>query len=142
MDKREEMKRWIAIVVQNAANESSKQIHNDIETFLGVSNQLAGVLSARCETLRRKIRPHSAPPVRPSSNAPAPQKPEYKQSDAEGKMASSKTMGRAQERSQGRLGGSEGADQVQKSQDQQKREPQAQPRSGSSYVPNGTLKSQ
>jgi len=50
MDAREELKRWIALIVQNAAQEDSKLVKSDIDVFLGVAAQLAGVLSSRYET--------------------------------------------------------------------------------------------
>ncbi len=62
MDAREELKRWIALVVQNAAKEDSSQVKSDIDLFLGVSGQLAGVLSSRNETFARKSRPNRSKP--------------------------------------------------------------------------------
>lgn len=125
MDRREEMKRWISVVVQNAANESSKQIHSDIETFLGVSNQLAGVLSARSETLRRKIRQPTKCASKPTQAAP--HRAQDKRMEAESERDSSKTGDRAQERSQGRLGGSEGAGQTHQLAQPQSKTQQTQP---------------
>jgi len=70
MDAREELKRLVATVVQNAAQEDSKLVKADIDLFLGVAAQLAGVLSSRYETLAKKYRPN-----RPKPPKLAPAKP-------------------------------------------------------------------
>lgn len=68
MDHREEMQSWIATVVQNAAEENSGQIRDDINLFVSASGQLASILAARCEALARKSRPRDS---KPPKSAPA-----------------------------------------------------------------------
>ena len=68
MNAREKLKRLMAVVVQNASEEDSKLVKGDIDMFLGVSAQLAGILSSRCEALARK-RPQNRP--KPPKLAPA-----------------------------------------------------------------------
>ena len=85
MDEREELKRWIATVVQNAANEDSKLVKSDIDLFLGASGQLVGILSSRYETLARKYRPN-----RPKPPKLAPAKPQQQHSNRESSADSSK----------------------------------------------------
>jgi hypothetical protein len=70
MDAREEMKRWIATIIQNATQEDSSQVKADIDLFLGASSQLAGTLSGRYETLAKRYRPNrpkppKLPPAKP-----------------------------------------------------------------------------
>ena len=62
MDAREEMKRWIATIIQNATQEDSGQVKADIDLFLSASAQLAGILSSRYEALAKKYRPKSPKP--------------------------------------------------------------------------------
>lgn len=45
MDAREELKRWIAMVVQMSAEEESKVIKQDIDLFLAVAGELSGKLA-------------------------------------------------------------------------------------------------
>ena len=123
MDEREELKRWIATVVQNAANEDSKLVKADIDLFLGVAGQLAGVLSSRYETLAKKYRPNRSKPPKlapakplqqhssPKSSADTP-KPKM---DAQGAQNRPDRMSRIQ---QGIQQGVQKAQQAPKSQQQ------------------------
>ena len=87
MDQREEMKRWISVILQNASQEDAALVKKDIDMFLGVSSQLAGILSSRVETLHRQVR--TAP------RAPQPQQlepPSPDQTKSKPKQSSSSTM--------------------------------------------------
>ena len=86
MDAREEMKRWIATIVQNAANEDSKLVKADIDLFLGASGQLVGILSSRYETLAKKYRPNRPKPPKLAPAKPL-QPPESLQSSADTQKA-------------------------------------------------------
>ena len=86
MDQREEMKRWISVILQNASQEDAALVKKDIDMFLGVSSQLAGILSSRLETLHRQQR--TAP------RAPQPQQlkfPSPDQTKSKPKQSSSST---------------------------------------------------
>ena len=85
MDEREELKRWIATVVQNAANEDSKLVKADINLLLSASAQLVGILSSRYETLAKKYRPN-----RPKPPKLAPAKPVQQDSSRKSSADSSK----------------------------------------------------
>ena len=73
MDAREELKRWIATVVQMSAEEESKVIKQDIDLFLSVAGELSGKLADRNASLAKQIRPRSKASV-PKPSKPAPQK--------------------------------------------------------------------
>ena len=69
MNAREELKRWIAMVVQLSAEEESKVVKQDIDLFLSVAGELSGKLAERNTALAKQIRPRS------SASAPKPRKP-------------------------------------------------------------------
>lgn len=73
MDAREELKRWIATVVQMSAEEESKVIKQDIDLFLAVAGELSGKLADRNVALAKPIRPRSSASA--SASAPKPSKP-------------------------------------------------------------------
>lgn len=68
MDEREEMKRLVAIVIQNAAQEDSKLLRADVDLFLSAGQQLVGIMSSRYDTLAKKRRPNRP---KPPKSAPA-----------------------------------------------------------------------
>ncbi len=70
MDAREELKRWIAMVVQLSSEEESKTIKQDIDLFLSVAGELSGKLAARNTALAKQCRSSST--AKPPK--PAPQK--------------------------------------------------------------------
>ena len=76
------MKRWIATIVQNAADEDSKLVKADIDLFLGAAGQLTGVLSSRYETLAKKYRPNRPKPPKLAPAKPL-QPPDSRQSSAD-----------------------------------------------------------
>ena len=70
MNAREELKRWIATVVQMSAEEESKVIKQDIDLFLSVAGELSGKLAERSTALAKQCR--SSSKAKPPK--PAPQK--------------------------------------------------------------------
>jgi len=74
MDAREELKRWLAVLVQMADEEESKTIKQDVDMFLAVASELTGKLAARNSALARQIRPRSAKPPKASTQN-GPKKP-------------------------------------------------------------------
>ena len=67
MDAREELKRWIAMVVQLSSEEESKTIKQDIDLFLSVAGELSGKLAERNTSLAKQCRSNSrAKPPKPA----------------------------------------------------------------------------
>ena len=73
MDAREELKRWIAMVVQLSSEEESKTIKQDIDLFLSVAGELSGKLAERNTALAKQCR-SSSKPKPPKPPKPTPQK--------------------------------------------------------------------
>lgn len=93
MDAREEIKRWLALLIQLGAESESKQIKQDMDMLLGVAAELTGILASKNEALARQCRPRSAKPPKASpAKGPQQQKGDYSstdtpkpQNDAEGR---------------------------------------------------------
>lgn len=100
MDAREELKRWIATVVQMSAEEESKVIKQDIDLFLSVAGELSGKLADRNASLAKQIRPRS--PVKPSK--PSPQKAQKQHAPSPSSDDTPEPEKPAQDRSQERSG--------------------------------------
>lgn len=102
MDAREELKRWIATVVQMSAEEESKVIKQDIDLFLSVAGELSGKLAERNTALAKQIRPRSKASA-PKPSKPAPQKaqkqPEPSSSSDDTPDSEKNAEARSQERS-------------------------------------------
>jgi hypothetical protein len=81
MDAREEMRRWLALLVQMADESESKTIKQDADMLLAVASELTGKLAARNTALAKQIRPRSTKPPK-ASPANGPQKPEQPQSSS------------------------------------------------------------
>lgn len=75
MDAREEMKRWLALLVEMADEAESKTIKQDADMLLAVAAELVGKLADRNTALVKQIRPRSAkPPLASSRNGPQQRK--------------------------------------------------------------------
>jgi hypothetical protein len=98
MDAREELKRWIATVVQMSAEEESKVIKQDIDLFLSVAGDLSGKLADRNVALAKQIRPQSS--AKPSK--PSPQKAQNKPEPLPSSDDTPEPENAAQDRSQER----------------------------------------
>jgi hypothetical protein len=99
MDAREELKRWIATVVQMSAEEESKVIKQDIDLFLSVAGELSGKLADRNTALAKQIRPRSsAKPSKPSPQK-AQKEPDPSPSSDDIPAPQTDAEGRSQERS-------------------------------------------
>lgn len=66
MDAREEIKRWLVMLTQLAADSESEQIKADIELLLGVTLQLTTELTNRNAALAKQCRPRKAKPPNPA----------------------------------------------------------------------------
>ena len=96
MDKREEVRRWVAIVMQDASDQDVDAIKEDIDFLLGASAGLIGVLSSRYDALRQKShsRRSKAPKKAPTKPYRGPNAPKTKR-DSSGPQKSA--QGRPQE---------------------------------------------
>ncbi len=103
MDAREELKRWIALVVQLSAEEESKVIKQDIDLFLSVAGELSGKLADRNASLAKQIRPRSKASA-PKPSKPAPQKAQKQPEASPSSDDSPESQNAAQDRSQERSG--------------------------------------
>ena len=96
MDAREELKRWIAMVVQLSSEEESTTIKQDIDLFLSVAGELSGKLAERNTALAQQCRKAKPP-------KPAPQKaqkqPKQELSTADTPTSQNPAQDRSQERS-------------------------------------------
>ena len=111
MDAREELKRWIAMVVQLSSEEESKTIKQDIDLFLSVAGELSGKLAERNTALAKQCSSSS----RAKPPKPAPQKAQ-KQPKPELSTAHTPTsQNDSEDRSQARSGQSSQKQQAQPS---------------------------
>ena len=117
MDAREELKRWIAMVVQLSSEEESKTIKQDIDLFLSVAGELSGRLAARNTALAKQCRTSSkAKPPKP-----APQKAQKQPKSDLSTADTPKSQNDSEDRSQERSGQSLQKQQVQPSPTDQQR---------------------
>lgn len=102
MDAREELKRWIALVIELSADEESKVIKQDIDVLLSAAGTLTGTLASRNTALARQIRPRSKASA-PKPSKPSPQKaqkePEASPSSDDSPASQNSAEDRSQERS-------------------------------------------
>ena len=103
MDAREELKRWIAMIVELSAEEESKVVKQDIDLFLSVAGELSGKLADRNVALAKQMRPRSSASA-PKPSKPAPQKAQKQPNSARSSDDSPKPENPAQGRSQERSG--------------------------------------
>ena len=109
MDAREELKRWIAMVVQLSSEEESKTIKQDIDLFLSVAGELSGRLAARNTALAKQCRTSSkAKPPKP-----APQKAQKQPKQELSSDDTPKSQNDSEDRSQERSGQSSQKQQAQ-----------------------------
>jgi hypothetical protein len=114
MDAREELKRWIAMVVQLSAEEESKVIKQDIDLFLFVAGELSGKLADRNAAMAKQMRPRS-------SLKPSPQKAQKQPEASPSSDDTLATQNPTQDLSQERSGQLSQKQQAQSSQTDQQR---------------------
>lgn len=99
MDAREELKRWIAMVVQLSSEEESTVIKQDIDLFLSVAGELSGKLAERNTALAKQCRSSSkAKPPKPAPQK-AQKQPEPQSSSDDNPALQNDSEDRSQERS-------------------------------------------
>jgi hypothetical protein len=120
MDAREELKRWIAMIVELSAEEESKVIKQDIDLFLSVAGELSGKLADRNAALAKQVRPRSSASA-PKPSKPAPQKAQKEPEASLSSDDSSASQNDSEDRSQERSGQSSQKQQAQPSPTDQQR---------------------
>jgi hypothetical protein len=99
MDAREELKRWITMVIELSAEEESPIIKQDIDLFLSVAGELSGRLAERNTVLAKQCRSSSkAKPTKPAPQAVQKQ-PKSELSTADTQKSQNDSEDRSQERS-------------------------------------------
>ncbi|MFM7028707.1 MAG: hypothetical protein ACKOXK_08555 [Chakrabartia sp.] len=89
MDAREEISRWLALLVELSSEAESDEINNDIKLLTGVTLQLSSELAKRNKSLAKQCRPR-----KPATAQKAPQKgPEKKRGDDSSDDAQGKDEG-------------------------------------------------
>lgn len=78
IDDIEELKRWIAVGLQNAANADSERLRLYIDLMLVGAEQFTGILQSKCAALAKQCRSRNAKPPKPAPQS-GPQKQNYKQ---------------------------------------------------------------
>ena len=74
IDDIEELKRWIAVGLQNAAKADAERLKLYIDLMLVGAEQFTGILQSKCVALAKQYRPRNAKPPKP-----VPQKQNDKQ---------------------------------------------------------------
>ena len=99
MDAREELKRWISMVVQLSSEEESKIIKQDIDLLLSVAGELSGKLAERNTALAKQCRSSSkAKPPKPAPQK-AQKQPKQELSTTDTPQPQNDSEDRSQERS-------------------------------------------
>jgi hypothetical protein len=96
IDDIEELKRWLAAALQNAAKSDTERLKLYIDLMLVGAEQFTGILHSKCAALAKQCRPRKVQPPNP-----APQKGPQQQND---KQSSTDTPDN-EEDSKGRLQG-------------------------------------
>lgn len=96
IDDIEELKRWIAVGLQNAAKADAERLKLYIDLMLVGAEQFTGILQSKCAALAKQCRPRNAKPPKP-----APQKGPQKQNDQQSSKDAPDTQQDAEGRSQG-----------------------------------------
>lgn len=73
IDDIEELKRWIAVGLQNAAKADSERLKLYIDLMLVGAEQFSGILQSKCVALAKQCRPRNAKPPKPAPKS-GPQK--------------------------------------------------------------------
>lgn len=95
IDDIEELKRWIATVIQNAGQADAKRLKLALDAMLVGASQIGGILSSRCTALARQIRPRKATPPK-ASPAKGPQQQKGDDSSTDTPNAQNDAEGRSQ----------------------------------------------
>lgn len=79
IDDIEELKRWIAVGLQNAAKADAERLKLYIDLMLVGAEQFTGILQGKCAALAKQCRPRNAKPPKPAPQS-GPQQQNDKQS--------------------------------------------------------------
>jgi hypothetical protein len=103
MDAREELKRWIALVVELSADEEGKVIKQDIDVLLSAAGTLTWTLADRNAALAKQIRPRTKASV-PNPSKPSPQRAQKQPDPSTSSDDRPASQNDAEDRSQERSG--------------------------------------
>lgn len=78
IDDIEELKRWIAVGLQNAAKADAERLKLYIDLMLVGAEQFTGIFQSKCAALAKQCRPRNAKPPKPAPQS-GPQKQDDKQ---------------------------------------------------------------
>ncbi len=82
IDDIEELKRWIAVALQNAAKADSERLKLYIDLMLVGAEQFTGILQSKCAALAKQCRPRNAkPPKRAPQSGPQKQNDKQRSDD-------------------------------------------------------------
>lgn len=96
IDDIEELKRWLAVGLQNAAKADAERVKQYIDLMLSGASQFSNVLQSRCAALAKQCRPRNAKPPKPT-----PQKGPQQQNDRKSSTDTPDTQQDSEGRSQG-----------------------------------------
>ena len=117
IDDIEELKRWIAVGLQNAAKADAERLKLYIDLMLVGAEQFTGILQSKCAALAKQCRPRIAKPPKP-----APQSGPQQQNDKQSSKDTPDTQQDAEGRSQGQSRIMQGVQQADMSRADQQQE--------------------
>lgn len=121
IDDIEELKRWIAVGLQNAAKADAERLKLYIDLMLVGAEQFTGILQSKCAALAKQCRPRNAKPPKP-----APQSGPQKQNDKQSSTDTPDTQQDSEGRSQGQSRIMQGVQQADASRDSQQQQLRSQ----------------
>jgi hypothetical protein len=95
IDDIEELKRWIAVGLQNAAKADAERLKLYIDLMLVGAEQFTGILQSKCAALAKQCRPRKVKPPKPVPQS-GPQKQSDKQSNTDTPDSQNDSEGRSQ----------------------------------------------
>lgn len=95
IDDIEELKRWIAVGLQNAAQADAERLKLYIDLMLVGAEQFTGILQGKCAALAKQCRPRNVKPPKPAPQS-GPQQQNDKQSSTDTPDSQNDSEGRSQ----------------------------------------------
>jgi hypothetical protein len=117
IDDIEELKRWLAVGLQNAAKADAERVKQYIDLMLSGAFQFSNVLQSRCAALAKQCRPRNAKPPKP-----APQKGPQQQNDKQSSTDTTDSQKDSEGRSEGQSRIMQGVQQADASREDQQQQ--------------------
>lgn len=95
IDDIEELKRWLAVGLQNAAKADTERVKLYIDLMLVGAEQFTAILQSKCAALAKQCRPRNAKPPKPAPQSD-PQQQNNKQRSTDTPDSQKDSEGRAQ----------------------------------------------